>query len=48
MVPTHGDQVTCKEHAERSRRINVEALGSMGIQPTITISAFNQEAQDAR
>jgi hypothetical protein len=47
MVPTHGWLVTSEEHAERSRRIMEEAFGSVGIRPTITITAFNQDAQDA-
>ena len=25
-----------------------EALGSMGVNPTVKVTAFNQEAQDAR
>ena len=48
MVPTHDCPVTCEEHAERTRRIMEEAFGSVGIRPMITITAFNQDAQDAR
>ena len=46
-MPTHDCQVTCEEHAERSKRIMEEAFGSVGIKPTIKVTAFNQEAQDA-
>ena len=47
-MPIHDCRVTYAEHAERIKRIMEEAFGSVGIRPTITITAFNQDAQDAR
>ncbi len=36
------------EHAERVSRIMEEAFESVGVTPTIKVTALNQEAHDAR
>jgi len=48
VVTVHDCLVTDPDNAERSRRINVEALGSMGVKRRNKIRAFNLNAQDAR
>ena len=48
VVTIHDCLVTYPEQAERVRQIMVEAFESVGVRPTIKITAFNQEAQDAR
>ena len=48
VVTIHDCLVTYPENAERVRQIMVEAFGSVGVSPTIKITAFNQEAQEAR
>jgi len=40
--------VTYPEQAERVGQIMVEAFGSVGVKPTIKVTAFNEEAQEAR
>ena len=47
VVTIHDCLVTYPENAERARQIMVEAFGSVGVSPTIKITAFSQEAQDA-
>ncbi len=44
----HDCLVTYPEQAERVRQIMVEASESVGVSPTIKITAFNQETQEAR
>ena len=46
-VTIHDCLVTYPENAERVRQIMVEAFESVGVSPTIKITAFNQEAQEA-
>ena len=48
VVTIHDCLVTYPEHAERVRQIMVEAFESVGVSPTIKVTAFNQEAQEAR
>jgi hypothetical protein len=48
VVTIHDCLVTYPEQAERVRQIMEEAFGSVSVKPTIKITAFNQEAQDAR
>ena len=48
MVTIHDCLVTYPEQAERVRQVMVEAFVSVGVRPTIKVTAFNQEAQDAR
>jgi hypothetical protein len=48
VVTIHDCLVTYPEHAERVRQIMVEAFESVGLTPTIKVTAFNQEAQEAR
>ena len=48
VVTIHDCLVTYPEHAERVKQIMVESFGSVGIKPTIKVTAFNVEAQDAR
>jgi len=48
VVTIHDCLVTYPEHAEKVRRIMVEAFESVGGNPTIKITAFNLNGQDAR
>jgi hypothetical protein len=48
VVTIHDCLVTYPDQAERVREIMVEAFRSVGVRPTIKITAFNVEAQDAR
>ena len=48
VVTIHDCLVTYPEQAERVRQIMVAAFESVDVRPTIKITAFNQEAQDAR
>ncbi len=48
MVTIHDCLVTYTEHAERVSRIMEEAFESVGVTPTIKVTALNQEAHDAR
>ena len=48
VVTIHDCLVTYPEQAERVSQIMVEAFGSVGVRPTIKVTAFNQEAQEAR
>jgi hypothetical protein len=48
VVTIHDCLVTYPDQAERVREIMVEAFESLGVTPTIKITAFNVEAQDAR
>ena len=48
VVTIHDCLVTFPEHAERVKQIMEEAFESVGVRPTIKITAFNQEAQEAR
>lgn len=43
----HDSIVTTPEHAEAVVDIMEEAFGSVGVRPTIKVTAFDQEAQDA-
>jgi hypothetical protein len=47
-VTIHDCLVTCAEPAERVRQIMVEAFESVGIRPTIKVTAFNSSYQHAR
>jgi hypothetical protein len=47
-VTIHDFLVTYTEHAERVSRIMEEAFESVGVTPTIKVTAFNQEGHDAR
>ena len=48
VVTIHDCLVTYPEHAERVSQIMVEAFESVGINPTVKITAFNLNGQDAR
>lgn len=48
VVTIHDCLVTVPDHARRVREIMVEAFGSVGIKPTIKVTAFNENVQDAR
>ncbi len=48
VVTIHDRLVTQPEQAERVKKIMVEAFESVGVRPTIKITAFNVEAQDGR
>ena len=48
MVTIHDCLVTYPDNAERVSRIMEQAFGSVSIRPTIKVTAFDQEAQDAR
>ena len=48
VVTIHDCLVTYPEQAERVRQIMVEAFGSVGVRPTIKITAFDSSSQDAR
>jgi hypothetical protein len=48
VVAIHDGLVSYPEHVERVTQIMVESFGSVGIKPTIEVTAFNQEAQYAR
>ncbi len=43
----HDGLVTCPERAERVKQIMVEAFESVGVGPTVKLTAFDLEAQDA-
>ena len=43
----HDCLVTYPEHAERVCQIMEDAFESVGIRPTIKVTAFNQGAQEA-
>jgi hypothetical protein len=47
VVTIHDCLVTHPDQAERVREIMIEAFESVGVTPTIKITAFNVEAQDA-
>ena len=47
VVTIHDCLVTYPEHAERVSQIMVEAFESVGIKPTIKVTAFNLNGQDA-
>ena len=48
VVTIHDCLVTYPEHAGRVCRIMEDAFGSVGIRPTIKVTAFNQGALEAR
>jgi hypothetical protein len=48
VVTVYNCLVTYPEHGERARRIMEQAFGSLWIKPTVKVTAFNQEAQEAR
>jgi hypothetical protein len=47
-VTIHDSLVTIPEHSGAVTAIMSEALGSAGVRPTIKITPFDEEAQDAR
>ena len=47
MVAVHECLVTFPEQVNRVKQIMVELVGSVGIGPTIKITAFDQKLQDA-
>jgi hypothetical protein len=48
VMTIHDCLVTYSDQSERVKEIMVEAFESVGVTPTIKITAFNVEAQDAR
>ena len=48
MVTIHDCLVTYPDNAERVSRIMVEAFGSVGIRPTIKVTAFDLNVLEAR
>jgi len=48
VVTIHDCLVTYPEQTKRVSQITVEAFESVGVTPTIKITAFNHEAQGAR
>ena len=48
VVTIHDCLVTYPEQAERVKQIMVEAFESVGVRPTIKITAFDSSGQDAR
>jgi hypothetical protein len=48
VVTIHDCLVTFPDQAERVRQIMEESFGSVGATPTIKVTAFNLEAQEAR
>ena len=48
VVTIHDCLVTYPEQAERVKQIMVAAFESVGVRPTIKITAFDSSAQDAR